>query len=86
MPATESAGEVPYLVSDRDCNLVMQTDDLSAGLSRLHKMRDGSFIVREDGAVLAFMAGENYRRMKEKLPSPKLRQLLLQAGLRRHSQ
>jgi len=77
------SGEL-YFVIGRAHEILGAFKDFMSARSRLHAGR-GHYILRSDGAVLAYMSRESGNRMPAKIPKELKRQVALWAGVKKVS-
>ena len=64
-----------YYVVDHKNEVVFESADFHEARGRLHKCKDGSRLIRGDGAILAFMASTGSAKVRKRLP-PGMKDLL----------
>jgi len=63
----QDLGHKRFLVVDHKDQLVCESDDISEARIELHRLKDGSRVIRRDGVVLAFMASEGSAKVRKRL-------------------
>lgn len=64
-----------YLVLNQKDEIVFESKNIFVARDELHRLRDGSRLIRDDGVVLAFMASGGSAKVRKQL-SKKTKQLL----------
>ena len=70
-----------YFVIDSKDQLVCEADDIIKAREELHRLKDGSRVIRGDGAVLAFMASEGSAKVRLRLSKQILEHLCLDPNM-----
>lgn len=79
------SGEL-YFIIKRGHTIVNVCDDFLSARRSLHAERGGHYIMRGDGAILAYMSSESGSRAPAKIPKELKRQVAIRAGVRKVSQ